>query len=117
MLKMLKICETGWVEPLGRYRAIVHLTKEKDGTVCAVVPRLPGCVSQGGTVQEALANIKKALEGCCAVYLSDPQFGGKIPWVDAPDKPTDPWALSRAAVFDVPPNHALATQPPETTEE
>jgi len=29
----------------------------------AVVPELPGCVSQGETLDEALANIRQAIEG------------------------------------------------------
>jgi predicted RNase H-like HicB family nuclease len=29
----------------------------------AVVPELPGCVTQGATLDEALANIREAIEG------------------------------------------------------
>ena len=35
----------------------------EDGYWVAECPSLPGCVSQGRTRQEALANIKEAIEG------------------------------------------------------
>jgi predicted RNase H-like HicB family nuclease len=36
----------------------------------AVVPELPGCVSQGDTVDEALANIREAIEGHLAAMAA-----------------------------------------------
>jgi predicted RNase H-like HicB family nuclease len=43
----------------------LHVTIEKDeaGFFVAEVPALPGCLSQGRTQEEALANIKEAIEG------------------------------------------------------
>jgi predicted RNase H-like HicB family nuclease len=35
---------------------------EEDGWVIAECPALPGCVSQGRTREEALANIKEAID-------------------------------------------------------
>lgn len=35
----------------------------EDGYWIAECPSLPGCVSQGGTRREAIANIKEAIEG------------------------------------------------------
>ena len=32
--------------------------------ICGVMPRFPGCVTQGGTVEEALDMIKDAIKGC-----------------------------------------------------
>ena len=43
-------------------RAVV-LTRGEDGYWVAEVPSLPGCVSQGKTKAEAVANIKEAIEG------------------------------------------------------
>lgn len=48
-----------------RYTVILH--KESDGGYVATVPALPGCVSQGDTREEALANIKEAAD----VYIED----------------------------------------------
>ena len=45
----------------------VLLEKEPDGGFVALVPVLPGCVSQGETREEALANIQEAAE----LYVED----------------------------------------------
>lgn len=39
----------------------VVLTKDDEGWIVAGCPALPGCLSQGKTEQEALANIKEAI--------------------------------------------------------
>ncbi len=43
----------------------LHVIIEKDeaGYYVAEVPALPGCLSQGGTYDEAVTNIKEAIEG------------------------------------------------------
>lgn len=38
------------------------LLEKDDGWFVVTVPSLPGCVSQGRTVREALGNIKEAIE-------------------------------------------------------
>lgn len=50
----------------------LHVTIEQDeaGYYVAEVPALPGCLSQGRTHQETLANIKEAIEGWLAVMES-----------------------------------------------
>lgn len=40
----------------------VQLIKEKVGGYSAICPELPGCQSQGETREEAIANIKEAIE-------------------------------------------------------
>jgi predicted RNase H-like HicB family nuclease len=40
----------------------VILIPDEDGGFTVEVPSLPGCISQGDTVEEALANIKEAIE-------------------------------------------------------
>ncbi len=40
----------------------VVLEKQEDGGFTAYVPSLPGCISEGDTRQEALKNIKEAIE-------------------------------------------------------
>jgi predicted RNase H-like HicB family nuclease len=42
---------------------IVALTPGEDGYIVAECPTLPGCVSQGKTREEALKNIREAIEG------------------------------------------------------
>jgi predicted RNase H-like HicB family nuclease len=45
----------------------VILERESDGGFVVSVPALPGCVSQGDTREEAMANIQEAIE----LYLED----------------------------------------------
>jgi len=40
----------------------VVLEKSDDGGYTVYVPALPGCISEGDTIEEALANIKEAIE-------------------------------------------------------
>ena len=47
-----------------QYRVIIE--QDEDGVYVADVPSLPGCVSQGTSRTEALANIRDAIAG----YLS-----------------------------------------------
>jgi predicted RNase H-like HicB family nuclease len=45
-------------------RLPVVLIPGEDGYIVAECPVLPGCISQGKTREEALANIKEAIELC-----------------------------------------------------
>ena len=42
----------------------VVLTPGEDGYVVAEIPIIPGCISQGRTREEALANIREAAQLC-----------------------------------------------------
>ena len=41
--------------------------RDEDGVWVAECPSIPGCVSQGDTKDEALANIREAIELCIEV--------------------------------------------------
>jgi antitoxin HicB len=41
----------------------VIIEQDEDGKFVATCPTLPGCISQGNTRQEALANIQDAVAG------------------------------------------------------
>ena len=45
-------------------KLLVTLEKDETGIVIAECPSIPGCISQGKTEDEALANIREAIEGC-----------------------------------------------------
>jgi len=45
----------------------VLISKGEDGWFVVECPSLPGCVSQGRTIEEALENIKDAIQGCLDV--------------------------------------------------
>jgi predicted RNase H-like HicB family nuclease len=50
----------------------VVLTPEEGGGYSVVVPRLPGCVSQGETREQALAMVREAIE----LYLESLEVHG-----------------------------------------
>lgn len=54
----------------------IHVIIEKDaaGYSVAEVPALPGCLSQGKTKEEAVKNIKEAIEGWLEVMESKYSF-------------------------------------------
>ena len=43
---------------------IVTLERDETGMFVAECPSVPGCVSQGKTEEEAVANIREALQAC-----------------------------------------------------
>jgi predicted RNase H-like HicB family nuclease len=45
-------------------KLIVTLQRDESGTIVAECPAIPGCISQGGTEEEALKNIREAIEAC-----------------------------------------------------
>lgn len=65
------ILDTG-LEIVMKFKIIVHEAEE--GGFWAQVPSIPGCASQGDTMEELLANVREAIEGCLAVDV-DPEIG------------------------------------------
>jgi predicted RNase H-like HicB family nuclease len=51
-----------------KIRAIVHPAEE--GGYWAEVPALPGCITEGDTMEEVMANLKDAIEGWLEVANS-----------------------------------------------
>ena len=52
-----------------KLKVIVHEAEE--GGYWAEVPSIPGCVTQGDTFEELLANIYEAVEGCLSIDIQD----------------------------------------------
>ena len=50
-------------------KVVVHQAEE--GGYWAEVPAIPGCVSQGDSMQELRENIHEAIEGCLSVDVVD----------------------------------------------
>ncbi len=44
-----------------KFRILIE--PDEDGVLVATVPSLPGCVSQGATREEAVRNVREAIEG------------------------------------------------------
>jgi predicted RNase H-like HicB family nuclease len=51
-----------------KVKAIVHEAEE--GGFWAEVPAIPGCATQGETVEELMRNLKEAIEGCLSVDIA-----------------------------------------------
>lgn len=45
-------------------RLLITLQRDESGMLVAECPSIPGCVSQGATEDEAMANIREAIEVC-----------------------------------------------------
>ncbi len=45
----------------------VTVDRDEDGVWIAECPAIPGCVSQGGTREEALSNVQEAIALCVEV--------------------------------------------------
>ena len=65
--------ETGVTQSGEKRRFSVGFSRGEDGYVIASVPALPGCHSQGRTIEEARLNIREAMQG----YLASLKFLGE----------------------------------------
>jgi len=54
----------------------VFLEPSEEGGYTVFVPSLPGCISEGDTKEEAIENIKEAIE----LYLEPIEDGYLLPW-------------------------------------
>ena len=52
---------------LVRMKFVATIDRDEDGAWIAECPSFPGCVSQGATRDEALANIREAIVACLEV--------------------------------------------------
>ena len=48
-------------------KSLVAIDRDEDGVRVAECPSIPGCVSQGATREEALANVQEAIRLCLEV--------------------------------------------------
>ena len=76
------------------YECRVLVMPENEGGFSSHALRLPGVVSQGETIEEALDNIADAFRGAVSVYLED---GQPIPWenidIDRPRGSVERWIV------------------------
>ena len=52
-------------------KVVVHDAEE--GGFWAEVPAIPGCATQGDTMDELLRNLHEAIEGCLSVDIAEPK--------------------------------------------
>ena len=55
-----------------KVHAIVH--KAEEGGFWAEVPWIPGCATQGETMEEVRLNLREAIEGCLSVPVEAPSI-------------------------------------------
>jgi len=53
-----------------KLKAIVH--KAEEGGYWAEVPAIPGCATQGETIEELIENLQEAIQGCLEVGVEPP---------------------------------------------
>ena len=58
-----------------KIKIVVHEAEE--GGFWAEVPALPGCASQGDTMEELIANVREAIGGWLAADVAEPAPGGR----------------------------------------
>ncbi|KKP92761.1 MAG: hypothetical protein UU32_C0044G0004 [Candidatus Woesebacteria bacterium GW2011_GWB1_41_10] len=56
----------------------VLIEQDEDGVFVASVPDIPGCYSQGKTYEEAVQNVREAVELCLDVARDYPDYKSKI---------------------------------------
>jgi predicted RNase H-like HicB family nuclease len=54
-----------------KIKVVVHDAEE--GGFWAEVPAIPGCATQGETMDELLHNLHEAIEGCLSVDIDEPR--------------------------------------------
>ena len=58
-----------------KIKAVVHEAEE--GGLWAEVPAIPGCASQGETLDELMRNLREAIEGCLSAEVPQLEVGDK----------------------------------------
>lgn len=54
-----------------KIKVVVHEAEE--GGYWAEVPAIPGCATQGETMEDLLANVHEAIEACLLVEVNEPE--------------------------------------------
>ena len=57
-----------------KIKIVVHEAEE--GGFWAEVPAIPGCATQGDSMEELMASLREAIEGCLSVEVAPPAPGG-----------------------------------------
>ena len=58
-----------------KIKVVVHEAEE--GGYWAEVPAIPGCATQGETMEELMRNLREAIEGCLSVDVAEPKANGR----------------------------------------
>ena len=69
-----------------RFTYTIHVEPAEEGGYTVTVPALPGCVTEGDTYEQAIANAQEAIEGFVEALIL---AGENVPVEPAPRRPTD----------------------------
>jgi predicted RNase H-like HicB family nuclease len=58
-----------------KMKVVVHEAEESG--FWAEVPAIPGCATQGETMEELMLNLQEAIEGCLSIDIEEPKTGTK----------------------------------------
>lgn len=58
-----------------KIKVVVHEAEE--GGFWAEVPAIPGCATEGESLEELMANLHEAIEGCLTAEISGRTLGSK----------------------------------------
>jgi len=58
-----------------KVKVVIH--EDETGGYWAEVPAIPGCATQGNTIEELIENIYEAVEGCLSVNMDSFKFSEK----------------------------------------
>ena len=58
-----------------KIKVVIHEAEE--GGYWAEVPAIPGCATQGETIDELMTNLHEAIEGCLSIDVAVPVSDGK----------------------------------------
>jgi len=81
----------------GGFECQVWIVPAEEGGYTSFCPFLPGAVSEGDTQQEAIKNIREALQGIIRQYLED---GVEIPWLEKPEEGRPADAIEKWIIVD-----------------
>ncbi len=63
-----------------KVKFVVHDAEE--GGYWAEVPAIPGCATQGETMDELMANLREAIEACLSIDVAPREPGGEERMLD-----------------------------------
>ena len=81
-LNLLEPYATIGLEVRMKIKIVVHEAEE--GGFWAEVPAIPGCVSQGDSMDELMQNLHEAIEGCLSIEVAPPEPGGTERMLELP---------------------------------
>src|ERR1700686_1889638 len=65
-----------------KIKIVVHEAEE--GGFWAEVPAIPGCATQGDSMDELMRNLHEAIEGCLSIEVAPPEPGGTERMLELP---------------------------------